>query len=93
MGPRQYNRLFLKLAPGGWNAGATGHVGGMRGSQASCTNAHDCGARTPGLQRKRLFPPADAHRWRVGLPPFPRAVPPPAPPTEERTAEILADPR
>ncbi|GBF93005.1 hypothetical protein Rsub_05616 [Raphidocelis subcapitata] len=49
-GPRQLNRLFLKLAP-------------------------------------------DANRWRVGLPPFPRAVPPPAPPTEERKAEILADPR
>jgi hypothetical protein len=35
----------------------------------------------------------DSHRWRVGLPPFPRAVPPPAPPTEDRKAEILADPR
>ncbi|KAI8465804.1 MAG: complex I intermediate-associated protein 30-domain-containing protein [Monoraphidium minutum] len=50
MGPRQFTRLFLKLAP-------------------------------------------DAHRWRVGLQPFPKAVPPPAPPTEERTKEILADPR
>lgn len=36
---------------------------------------------------------ADKHRWRVGLAPFPRAVPPPAPPTEERAKEILADPR
>eukprot|EP00878_Enallax_costatus_P001050 GHUV01001185.1.p1 GENE.GHUV01001185.1~~GHUV01001185.1.p1 ORF type:complete len:643 (+),score=165.16 GHUV01001185.1:143-2071(+) len=35
----------------------------------------------------------DRNRWRVGLPPFPKAVPPPAPPTEERTKEILADPR
>jgi hypothetical protein len=35
----------------------------------------------------------DSKRWFVGLQPFPRAVPPPAPPTEERTQEILADPR
>lgn len=46
-----------------------------------CANNKDC------------FPCADRNRWRVGLPPFPKAVPPPAPPTEERTKEILADPR
>eukprot|EP00879_Flechtneria_rotunda_P002013 GHRR01002190.1.p1 GENE.GHRR01002190.1~~GHRR01002190.1.p1 ORF type:complete len:439 (+),score=154.06 GHRR01002190.1:1582-2898(+) len=35
----------------------------------------------------------DRNRWRVGLPPFPRAVPPPPPPSEESTREILKDPR
>ncbi|GIL67255.1 hypothetical protein Vafri_20690 [Volvox africanus] len=32
----------------------------------------------------------DKHRWRVGLQPMPRAVPPPAPVTEERRKEIVA---
>uniref|UniRef100_A0A7S0RVS8 NAD(P)-binding domain-containing protein n=1 Tax=Chlamydomonas leiostraca TaxID=1034604 RepID=A0A7S0RVS8_9CHLO len=31
----------------------------------------------------------DRNRWRVGLPPFPKYAPPPAPVTEERTQEIL----
>lgn len=34
---------------------------------------------------------ADRERWRFGLPPFPKPVPPPTPVTEERLKEILAD--
>ncbi|KIZ06137.1 hypothetical protein MNEG_1822 [Monoraphidium neglectum] len=58
--------------------------------------AVDAKGKTTGpRQLTRLFLKLalDSHRWRVGLQPFPRAVPPPAPPTEERKAEILADPR
>lgn len=40
-----------------------------------------------------LFAMTDRNRWRVGLQPFPRAVPPPAPVSEQRKKEILADPR
>ncbi|KAG1657278.1 hypothetical protein FOA52_005472 [Chlamydomonas sp. UWO 241] len=36
----------------------------------------------------RLSP--DAHRWRVGLAPFPKPVPPPPPPSDARTQEIVA---
>lgn len=51
-------------------------------------------AMTPRMMTRMFLKLApDAHRWRVGLQPFPRAVPPPAPPSEERKAEILADPR
>jgi hypothetical protein len=33
------------------------------------------------------------NRWRVGLMPFPKAVPPPRPLTEEEVKELLTDPR
>ncbi len=35
----------------------------------------------------------DSRRQAIGLEPFPAPAPPPAPPSEERKAEILADPR
>lgn len=37
-----------------------------------------------------LLTPADTNRWRVGLQPFPKYVPPPPPADEQRTKEILA---
>ncbi len=40
-----------------------------------------------------LRAPTDRNRWRVGLQPMPKAVPPPPPVTEERRAEIVAQAR
>jgi hypothetical protein len=53
----------------------------------------------PRVNRLPLFPhPSfcracgcpDKHRWRVGLQPMPKAVTPPAPVTDERRQEIVA---
>jgi hypothetical protein len=101
MGPRQYNRLFLTLAPG---ERAGGRFPAASWERDVCARRAPCpqppspcfdrsAARASHPRRRPSAARADAHRWRVGLPPFPRAVPPPPPPTEDRKAEILADPR
>ncbi|KAK9803244.1 hypothetical protein WJX73_009291 [Symbiochloris irregularis] len=56
----------------------------------------DAGKRVPTAHQLRLnFLPLaeDRHRSRLGLPPLPKAVAPPAPVTKERLEEILQDPR
>lgn len=71
--------MLLKLAPGG------GFVEAASNAPAPTTNLL--------LNQPPACTRADTHRWRVGLQPFPKPVPPPGPASEERVKEILADPR
>lgn len=58
--------------------------------RAPCLLIHYSRNPVPVLRPPPVVGPAvDRNRWRVGLQPFPKAVPPPPPVTEQRRDEIL----